>query len=80
MEPRPRLLRDLADRDDYDDTLADLCALLIDALHIDEVRAAVTDAVAAEQFRRDTWAARTAHPASPVAGPVRDRQHRRGGR
>lgn len=65
--------RRLASPDGDEDILAEFCAMLIDALQIPEVRSALADAVAAEQFRRDVWATR-----KPASTPARAQPHRRG--
>jgi len=66
--------RRLAAPEGDEDILAEFCAMLIDALQIPEVRVALADSVAAEQFRRDVWAARK----PPVSAPARAQPHRRG--
>jgi hypothetical protein len=71
--------RRLAAPDGDEDILAEFCAMLIDALQIAEVRAAVTDAVSAEQYRRDMWPPKASTP-PPATGPARAQPHRRGGR
>lgn len=71
---KSRLLRQIAERDDWDDLLAEFCALLIDALSIADVRDAVAHAL------RDT----PPLPPPPVtrasSPPARSQPHRRGHR